>query len=100
MKSGKWQRAVEVTTDALKQDPKNVKALMRRAKSYIQLKKLILAEHDVTAGLALAPDSEWQGRRKGFFSVVARRNRSPRLRSAAAQGVPGRIRQAIHGQAG
>ncbi|EDQ89449.1 uncharacterized protein MONBRDRAFT_36922 [Monosiga brevicollis MX1] len=59
MKQEKWARCVDTTSQVLALDPQNVKALMRRAKSYIKLKKLYKAKEDVERGLALAPtDSE------------------------------------------
>ncbi|PWZ01570.1 TPR-like protein [Testicularia cyperi] len=55
-KQQRWDRAVHATTKALALSPKNVKALYRRARSYLELGRTTLAAKDVDLALDLRPD--------------------------------------------
>eukprot|EP00040_Diaphanoeca_grandis_P044750 m.13435 g.13435 ORF g.13435 m.13435 type:complete len:207 (-) comp9730_c0_seq1:36-656(-) len=50
-----YERAVTYTTDAIKKDAKNLKALLRRGRSNWALNKLQTAESDINAVLVLDP---------------------------------------------
>lgn len=58
IKFGWWQKAITVATQVLETDPKNVKALFRRGKAYIELNNTDKARVDLLAAISLAPNDK------------------------------------------
>eukprot|EP00730_Choanoeca_flexa_P002561 TRINITY_DN11094_c0_g3_i2.p1 TRINITY_DN11094_c0_g3~~TRINITY_DN11094_c0_g3_i2.p1 ORF type:complete len:193 (+),score=39.97 TRINITY_DN11094_c0_g3_i2:492-1070(+) len=71
IKKEKWEKAITYTTQVLDVDPSNVKALMRRAKAYIKLKKINLAEKDVDLGLSIKGDDAELLRMRKYLDDVS-----------------------------
>eukprot|EP00045_Choanoeca_perplexa_P001168 m.18237 g.18237 ORF g.18237 m.18237 type:complete len:203 (-) comp10776_c0_seq1:61-669(-) len=70
IKLERWEKAVTYSSDALKMDPDNSKALMRRAKAYIKLKKLHHAATDVEKGLQGNPEDPELKRMRTYLDQV------------------------------
>ena len=56
-KLGRYRKSCAQCSKVLKRDPKNVKALYRRAQAYTELEDYGLAQEDVARCLAIAPDN-------------------------------------------
>lgn len=54
-----YENAVTLCTDVLEIDPRNVKALYRRAQAYMHLVELDLAELDIKKALEIDPDNRY-----------------------------------------
>lgn len=55
LKLSEWTKAIEITTKVLKTEPRNVKALYRRAVALIEVENLIEAKKDLTLALEIEP---------------------------------------------